>query len=128
MIRPSRPGSLSLAAAIVSAALLAGCSTYGTATLPHFSPKTVKGLTVSPKAVSMGPGDVVTLSASESGYAGTYGSTDNCSGIVTVVALGSSQFTVTGVAPGLCTITVSDTNGNSMQVGVSIQTTVIGGQ
>jgi len=119
---------LSRAAALAAVTCIAACSSIGSATLPRPRATSAVGLVVSPGSVSMGPGDVATLSASESGYGGSYSSTDDCTGIATVGTLGASQFKVTGVAPGLCTITVSDSNGNSQKIGVSIQTTVVGGQ
>ena len=116
------------AAALAAVVSMTGCSSIGSATLPHPRATNAVGLVVSPVNVSMGPGDVATLSASESGYSGTFSSTDDCAGIATVGSLGASQFKVTGVAPGLCTITVADSKGNSQQIAVSIQTTVVGGQ
>jgi len=121
-------GALHRAAALSAVAFVAGCSTIGSASLPHPTISHPSGLVVSPTGVSMGPADQASLSASEYGYDGTYGSTDDCSGIATVVPMGATQFVVTGVAPGLCTITVSDTKGNSKPIGVSIQSIVIGGQ
>jgi hypothetical protein len=121
-------GTLCRTAALAAISLVVGCSSIGSATLPDPKPTGAAGLQVSPGSLSMGPGDAASLSANESGYNGTYTSTDNCSGIASVAPLGLTQFTVTAIAPGLCTITVSDSKGNAKQVGVSVQTTVIGGQ
>jgi hypothetical protein len=121
-------GALHRAAFIVVCVLTAGCSVYGPASLPKPKPTGPTGLVVSPNALSMGPGDEASVSASESGYNGTFASTDTCGGIATVVAMGSSQFGVTAVAPGLCSVTISDSSSNSAKVDVSVQTTIIGGQ
>jgi hypothetical protein len=121
-------GALHRAAALVAVAFAAGCSAIGSASLPHPGTSHPTGLVVSPTDLSMGPGDQGSLSASESGYDGTYGSTDDCSGIATVESMGATQFIVTGVAPGLCTVTVSDSKGNFKPIGVSVQSIVIGGQ
>jgi hypothetical protein len=120
--------ALRRAAVLAAIAFVAGCSSISSATLPHPQSTSAAGLTVAPGDLSMGPGDAATVSASESGYDGTYTSTDDCNGIATVAPLGVTQFTVTAVAPGMCTITVSDSKGSAKQVGVSVQTTVIGGQ
>lgn len=86
------------------------------------------GLSASPTAVSMGPSDTAAVNASEGGYSGTFGAQSSDTAIATVAPNGQAQFVITGVSPGTCTVTVSDTTGHSVQVSVSIQTTVIGGQ
>jgi hypothetical protein len=83
---------------------------------------------ISPGALSMSPGDGGSVSASEIGYQGTFTESDNCAGILSVSNLDKSHFAVTAVAPGMCSISISDTNGHSGKVSVSVQSIVIGGQ
>lgn len=128
MTRTNPRGALHGAAALVACAFLFGCSVSGSATVPSPKAPDPKGLQVSPTSVSISPGNGLTLNASEVGYDGAFQQTNNCAGIATIAALGSSQYAVTAIAPGVCTITVSDTSGNSVAVGVSIQTIIIGGQ
>jgi hypothetical protein len=86
------------------------------------------GLIVTPSALSMGPTDIGSVNASEQGYSGTFSAASSDTTVATVVPNGPAQFIVTGVNPGTCTVTVSDTKGHDVKVSVSIQTTVIGGQ
>jgi hypothetical protein len=76
----------------------------------------------------MGPSDIGSVDASEQGYSGSYTAVSSDTTVATVTPNGSAQFIVTGLNPGTCTVTVSDTNGHTVKVSVSIQTTVIGGQ
>lgn len=76
----------------------------------------------------MSPTQVTTLVASEKGYQGTFSESDDCSGIVDVVGTGGSSFKVTAVAVGLCTIAISDQNGDAQNIAVSIQSVILGGQ
>jgi hypothetical protein len=120
-------GAVRSLAAFALSAVLAGCSVSGSASVPAPHQVGPGGLNVTPSDVSMSPGDVATVSASENGYSGTFNEADTCAGIATVTAVSASQYSVTAVAPGICSITVSDSNGHSGQVAVSIQTIIIGG-
>lgn len=115
------------AALLIVSACLGGCSVPAGYVLPHQGGTGQGGFTISPASVSFSPGDASTVSASESGYSGTFSETDNCSGIITIAPLGQSQFTLTAVAPGLCSVTISDTNGHSGKVPISVQSIIIGG-
>ena len=76
----------------------------------------------------MGPSDTASVSASESGYTGTFTAQSSNTGVATVTSEGPAQFLVSGVSPGTCTVTISDGSGHNAPVQVSIQTVVIGGQ
>ena len=76
----------------------------------------------------MAPTNTASVDASESGFTGTFSAQTSDATVATVTADGAVLFTVTAVAPGTCTITVSDGNGHSAPVSVSVQTTIIGGQ
>ncbi len=107
---------------------LAACGSPASAPVP--SPHVVgpSGLVVSPGALSMSPGDHATVNANERGYGGSYSQTNTCAGIASVNDGSPGSFGVTAVAPGLCTITVSDSSGHNASVNVSVQSVVIGGQ
>ena len=120
--------STALLAACLWAASLAGCGGAQPVAIPPPRQVGPSGLVVSPSDISMSPSQTASIVASEKGYKGTFGESDDCSGIVTVESTGGASFTVTAVADGLCTITISDASGGSHDVGVSIQSVVIGGQ
>ena len=107
---------------------IAGCGAVQNASVP--SPHVVgpSGLVVSPSSLSMSPSQGATVSASENGYSGSYTQTNTCGGIASVGDVGQGQYSVTAVAPGICAITVSDQNGHSQQVAVSVQSIIVGGQ
>ena len=76
----------------------------------------------------MSPGQATTVMASEKGYTGTFTESDDCEGIVSVVETGGSTFDVTALTVGLCTMKITDQDGASQNVAVSIQSVIIGGQ
>lgn len=125
-----------LLSTLVSAVLACACLTASScalsgsgATIPGpTKPSTPAGLTVSPSAFSIGPGDQGGVTASESGFSGSFTATSSDQAVAAVTNDGPSHFILTAVAPGLCTVTVSDGNGNTAQVNVSVQITIIGGQ
>jgi len=106
---------------------LAGCG-ISSAVTEHHVVGPALGLVASPNALSMGPTDTGSVNASEHGYTGNYTAASSDTSVATVASNGPAQFIVTGVNPGTCTVTVSDSKGNTATVSVSIQTTVIGGQ
>ena len=129
MTHVSLPAAFARGLRIAAACLaLSGCGSPATGPVP--SPRLVgpSGLVVSPKAVSMSPGDSASVTIGEQGYSGSFSQSNNCSGIVTVTGGGPASYGIAAVAPGLCTITISDTDGHSAPVSVSVQTIVIGGQ
>lgn len=105
----------------------AGCSSSTSVAIPHPKPAAT-GLVATPTTVSMGPSDTTSIAASESGYSGAYSAQSSNTGVASVTPNGPAQFIVAGVAPGTCSVTISDIKGNSVTVQVSIQTVVIGGQ
>lgn len=127
----ANPAAARLTAALfacLAGASIAGCGGAQSVPIPAPRPVGTSGLVVSPSSISMSPTQSTTIEASEKGYQGIFSETDDCSGIVTVDGTGGTSFTVTAVADGLCTITISDANGGSHDIGVSIQSVVIGGQ
>jgi len=129
---PSMPNSIrtrgAAGIAVLVISLFAAACSGGSSDplIRHLS--TPAGLSASPTTVSMGPEDTAAVNASEPGYSGTYSATTSNSNVATVAPNGPAQFVVSGVAPGTCTVTISDTMNHTAQVSVSIQTTVIGGQ
>jgi hypothetical protein len=118
-----------MAVALCGAALALSSCGYGQpVTIPPPRPVGSSGLVVTPSDISMSPGQATTLMVSEKGYSGTFTESDDCSGIVGVIETGGSTFTVTATNVGLCTITISDQNGASKDIAVSIQSIIIGGQ
>lgn len=73
-----------------------------------------------------------TLSVSQVNYAGAYGESDTCSGIVAVAQTsnggGTASYAVTPVSAGSCQITLTGGNNLHAIVGVSVTTTGITGQ
>lgn len=70
------------------------------------------------------------LTVTQSGYAGTYGESDDCSGIATISESsnggGTAVYDVTPVAVGSCQITITGGNGKQAFVGVTVTTTSFG--
>jgi hypothetical protein len=74
------------------------------------------------------PASAQTETVSETNYAGTF--SDNalgCSGIASVGAVSGSTISTTPIAVGSCTVTVSDTVGNSQTFAIHVATTTITG-
>jgi hypothetical protein len=125
-----RNGALRAVACVaLGAALLyaAGCGSSSSAAIPH-DPSDPPGLSALPAGVSMGPSDTAAVNAIDPGYKGQYTAETSDGAVATVAPNGVAQFLITGVAPGTCTVTLSDSSGHSAKVSVSVQTTVIGGQ
>ena len=97
------------------------------------SVKIVATIVLSPTSLSFlatGSGFAQTLRASETGYNGTLSQTNTCNpsaGTIATVSPASGSapvtFTVTPQGAGTCTITVSDTNGQSTALTVTVTTT-----
>ena len=66
----------------------------------------------------------VTVSVGETGYAGAFSfNASPCSGIASVTAAASAgSFTITGLAPGSCAVTFTDTFSQSVAVPVTVTT------
>lgn len=119
---------LAVAALGSTALALSSCGYGQPVPIPQPRPVGSSGLVVTPSNISMSPGQATTLMVSEKGYSGTFTESDDCAGIVGVIETGGSTFTVTATNVGLCTITISDQNGTSKDIAVSIQSIIIGGQ
>jgi len=117
-----RLGVLAACLAIVSCTGSPGAPVPG----PHFL--IPSGLQVSPGSISLAPGGDQTVDVSEAGFSGQFTAQTSDSDVATVAPDGSTQFVVTAQNPGSATITISDGSGNSRQIGVSVQVTIIGGQ
>ena len=97
---------------------------------PTPSPTPVPGtLVVQPNPVNVngvGASNAQTFSATETGYAGVFGESDNCSGIATVTTSNANgptaTYTVTGIAAGNCTVTISDSHGQQTTTQVAVTT------
>ena len=127
MTRPTaRAAGAILLASLCSA--LAGCGAPQGFAPPPAHTIDPGGLQVTPTAVSMSPGSVTTILATENRYQGNFGEKDDCSGVATVSQTVGGSFSVDAVAAGTCSITISDSNGHSQDIPVSIQSVIIGGQ
>lgn len=93
---------------------------------PHSTGQT--GLNVTPATLSLGPSDLASVNVGEPGFNGTFSAKTSDATVATVASNGPAQFVVSAIAPGTCTVTISDGSGKSVPVAVSVQTTVIGGQ
>ncbi|HUA09973.1 MAG TPA: hypothetical protein VMA98_11975 [Candidatus Acidoferrales bacterium] len=118
---------------LASAALMVSCAhvEYFSLPPPSLPPSSPGTLTASPAALAIsgtGAGYAQTTQVQETGYTGTLGESNTCSGVATISPSSASgpsaTFTVTGSAPGSCTATIS--GGNSQQVTVTITVTTIG--
>lgn len=78
--------------------------------------------------IALGAAAAQTVGASQSGYAGAFAQSSTCAAIATVIPASAPanapQFTVTPVAAGSCTLTIS--GGQSQSVDVSIAVTTSG--
>jgi hypothetical protein len=96
---------------------------------PTAVPTPAGPLTVSPSALSfIGVSDQLTVTVSEAGYNGGFAvDATGCGAAATVSALTAAapgaQFTVTSVASGTCTVTVSDGLNQKQQIPVTVTVT-----
>src|ERR1700736_3128002 len=81
---------------------------------PHSTGQT--GLNVSPSTLSMGPSDLASVSVSDPGFTGTFSATTSDATVATVASNGPAQFIVSAIAPGTCTVTISDGAGHAVPV------------
>jgi hypothetical protein len=96
---------------------------------PTASPTPTPAPTPSPAPIVASPASLAfsatnqiqTLAVSESSYSGTF-TVSGCSGIATTSGPASGVLTVTSVAVGTCTLTISNTSGTVAQVGVTVTT------
>lgn len=113
------------ASAIIFTAASGAVSAQATLTI-----STPGGVTVSPGTVQFTtvPASPQTVTIGETNYAGTLSkSAPGCGSVATIGALVSNHFNVTPLAHGTCTVTVSDTLGNSNTLTVNVATTSLTG-
>lgn len=111
---------------------LAGCTppyAVPSGTLP--TPSTAPGVvTLSPASLSFltaGASAAQSVSPSQANYSGPFAAlTTTCAGIATISPASGSAFTVTPVAAGTCSFTVTG-SGASATLGVTVTTTSVGG-
>jgi len=85
--------------------------------LPAVAPSTVKITAVASPA---------TVSVTEPGYAGAFTvNAQPCNGIASIAAASGSSYTVTGIGPGTCAITFTDTFAQAVAVPVSVTTSAV---
>jgi len=82
-------------------------------------------LTVAPASLQFTSiGSTLTVTATESGYSGSFASSNSCAGIATITPANASgptaTFTVMSVATGGCSISVTDGNGQQAAVTISV--------
>lgn len=127
--KESLPLNIPIYSAIALLGSLAACSGGGSAPGPAPTPGP---LAVTPAALTFlgpGPGQVQTVTASESWFSGPFSLGNGCSGIATVAphAGSTTSFDVTPNAAGTCTLTVSGAPGQTQPVAITITTTSVGG-
>ncbi|GAC1388630.1 MAG: hypothetical protein NVSMB31_02930 [Vulcanimicrobiaceae bacterium] len=110
---------------------------------PTATPTPVATATPTPAAIVLSPSSLAftalgsanaqTVTATETGYTGTFTSSSaNCvSGSTTIATLAASasgtQFTVTPVAAGTCSVDINDTSSHHTSLGITVTTTTVGG-
>jgi hypothetical protein len=67
-------------------------------------------------------GQSQTIAVSETGFGGTFSQTNSCAGIASIAAA-SGGFAVTAQAAGTCFGTISDGQGNTAHIGITVTTT-----
>jgi len=87
---------------------------------PQFNVYVADLITPTPSSITVGVGQSTPLSVTEKGYTKSLSATTSDPAIATVTQTGSNQFSVTGVAVGSCSITLSDNKGNSEEVPVTV--------
>ena len=117
------------AAPFVLAALVAGCGGGGSggSANPPPGPKPQGLPSVAPAAVKITSlATPTTVSVTETGYAGSFTvNAQPCAGIASIAAGSVGGYTVTGIAPGTCAITFTDTFAQSVAVQVSVTTSSV---
>lgn len=92
---------------------------------PSPAPTPAGPISLSPNSVSLlglGSSNAQTVTASETGYTGAFSSTGTaCSGIATVAVSGST-LTVTGIAAGTCSATISDPFNQTKSLSITVTT------
>ena len=79
-------------------------------------------MTVTPSSLTIpGTGQGQSLSVTESNYNSTWSAASSKTSIATVSQTSKGNFMVMGVAPGTCTVTISDTAKNMVRVPVTVQ-------
>jgi hypothetical protein len=76
---------------------------------------------------TVGPGYNTSFAISEPTYTGTFTLNTNCAGIATIgqpsrTGPSSASVSVTGIAPGTCSVTITDAHGQSIVEGISVST------
>jgi hypothetical protein len=75
-----------------------------------------------------GAANAQSTTASQANYTGTFtASTTTCSGIATIASTGSAAFSVTPVAAGTCSFTITGGNNMTATLNVVVTTTTVGG-
>lgn len=130
-------GGALLAAVTVSLAACSGPGGTALVATPTPTP-TSRSVTLSINSISFagtGAANSQTVTASQSNYGGQFAATtpaagqpNSCSGIATISpATNSSSFTITPVAVGHCTFTITGGNGQTTTLTVDVTTTAVGG-
>lgn len=92
------------------------------------APETV---TLAPSTLAFtatGSSNAQTVSASQTNYTGGFtAATTTCNGIATIASASATSFTVTPVAAGSCTFTITGGSGESGTLTIGVTTTSVGG-
>jgi hypothetical protein len=87
----------------------------------------------SSNAVTFSSGTAQSVTVTESGYSGAFTESDTCNpltGQIAAIAAGASSsgsqtYAVTPVSAGTCAVTVSDSTGKNVKIGVTVSTAAI---
>jgi len=124
-----RFGRLVSAAALVSAIVVAGCGGGGGSGASGQS----RPVPLAPPSVSVNKVQITalntpaTVTVTEAGYTGSFTvNSATCAGIASIVpAAQPSAFTVTGIGPGTCLATFTDTFTQSIAISISVTASVV---
>jgi hypothetical protein len=96
---------------------------------PTPAPGTVALTTGTMAFVATGAAADQSTTASQPNYSGTFAASGtSCTGIATISPAAGTTFTVTPVAAGSCTFTITGGDGKSAALAVGVTTTNVGGQ
>jgi hypothetical protein len=111
------------AGAVALGGVIVGTGGHGGGSQPTPQP----GIQLNPSSLSFTNGSgPLTLTASESGFSGTFSAASGNTGVVTVASQSSDIFTVTAVGNGSTSISVTDGQGHNASVPATVQSTIAG--
>ncbi len=119
--------------ALLTVALVAGCTPSGNrpfigAPAASPSPSAVTLSSTKLTFTAAGASAAQTVTVAQTNYAGSFTpSTTTCTGIATIAQATATSFMVTPVAAGSCNFTISGGSGSSATLAIGVTTTTVGG-